>query len=170
MPCSIPTSERIDANRGESSAQRLNMDFKKKAHSAYVMSATNMLAPVGSRKYLTLLLLSGSFASIIFPHEKLSAICVSGYPRVRCFTSFHVRAGEARGWTPQPKRTFITENLLYICSKWRNDKLLFCSVWFLFTSHEQIGWNAGVVHASYITQLINAIRRSTLTWSAVAIL
>ena len=33
----------------------------------------------------------------LLEHEKLPAICVSGYPRVRCFTSFHVRAGEARG-------------------------------------------------------------------------
>ena len=71
---------------------------------------------------------------MIFAHEKLSAICVSRYPRVHCLTSSHVRAGEARGWTPQLKRTFITENLHYICGKWRNDKLLFCSVWFLFTS------------------------------------
>ena len=53
-----------------------------------------MLAPVGSHKYLTLLLLSGSICII---YKKLSAICVSGYPRVRCFTSSHVRAGEARG-------------------------------------------------------------------------
>ena len=34
---------------------------------------------------------------MIFAHDKLSAFYVSGYPRVRCFTSSHVRAGEARG-------------------------------------------------------------------------
>ena len=51
-----------------------------------------MIAPVGSRKYLTLLLLSGSICINGF-----RSICVNGYPRVRCFTSSHVRAGEARG-------------------------------------------------------------------------
>ena len=60
--------------------------------------------------------------------------------------------GESWYRTPQLKRTFISENLHYICGKWRNEKLLFCSVWFLFTPHEQIRWNAGVVHPSYINR------------------
>ena len=57
--CSISTSAGIDAHRGKSSATKAQYGFKK-AHSAYVMSGTNILVPVGSRKYLTLLLFSGS--------------------------------------------------------------------------------------------------------------
>ena len=34
---------------------------------------------------------------MVFAHDKLSAICVNGYPRVRSFTSSRVRAVEARG-------------------------------------------------------------------------
>ena len=56
--CSILTSVGIDAHRGKSSAPKAQYGLKK-AHSAYVMSATNMLVPVGSRNYLTLLLYSG---------------------------------------------------------------------------------------------------------------
>ena len=57
--CSIPTSAGIDAHRGKSSAPKAQYGLQK-PHLAYVMSATSMLAPVGSLKYLTLLLLSGS--------------------------------------------------------------------------------------------------------------
>ena len=63
--CSINTSAAIDAHRGKSSTPKAQDDLKR-AHSAYVMSATNMIAQVGSRKYLTLLLLSGS-------------ICINGF-------------------------------------------------------------------------------------------
>ena len=50
--CSIPTSVGIDVHkyRGKFSAPKAQYGLKK-AHSAYVMSATNMLVPVGSRKY-----------------------------------------------------------------------------------------------------------------------
>ena len=45
-----PTSAGTDAHRGKSLAPKVQYGLKK-AHSAYVMSATNMLVPVSSLKY-----------------------------------------------------------------------------------------------------------------------
>ena len=50
MAVFAPTPAGIDAHRGKSLAPKVEYGLKK-AHSAYVMRATNMLVPVGTGKY-----------------------------------------------------------------------------------------------------------------------